>query len=68
MSGRYFKRLAIHPGVPVASAFTAFGFLYGLADGGFAQGAITCLLASVIWVPVLITARNQPLPRDLDNG
>lgn len=58
----YTKRLKNHPGVPVASVMSVFMFLGGLP---FIERALTMLLVSIIfWIPVLITARTQPLPKD----
>jgi hypothetical protein len=51
----YFKRLQIHPGVPIASMLTV---MMGLMGGW--GGALASLM---FWVPVLITARTQPLPK-----
>ena len=56
----YLKRLSIHPGLPIAGVFTLAGFVVGL-EHGLRGALLTALIASVVWVPVLITARTQPL-------
>jgi len=56
MKVTYWKRLRHHPGVPIASVFTVAGALAGGVQG--------TLIASLIWIPVLITARTQPVPED----
>ena len=62
----YMKRLKHHPGVPVAFFISFFMFLSGLP---FMARALTMLLVSIIfWIPVLITARTQPLPKDDDQN
>jgi len=61
----YFKRLKNHPGVPVATILSIAFFLMGLPD---INSALFGLVASgIVWVPVLLTAINQPLPRDYEN-
>lgn len=59
----YFKRLSIHPGVPIASLMTLAGAIAG-ADGG-TKGVLcgAAALGTICWLPVLITARTQPLPK-----
>ena len=56
----YFKRLSNHPGVPMAALLTVAGPMVALMrpDGDWRVG----LIMTVFWVPVLITARTQPLP------
>lgn len=54
----YWERLKIHPGVPLASLFTGLGVWLAVTDGIWL--AIPAM--SIWWVPVLITARTQPLP------
>jgi uncharacterized membrane protein len=49
----YWQRLKGHPGVPVAAFMTIGGALAG-GWFGLVVGALT-------WVPVLITARDQPV-------
>jgi len=58
----YWKRLQNHPGVPIATLLTAAGVLAGLSrpDGNWAIG----LVMAVWWVPVLSTARTQPVDDD----
>ena len=64
----YLKRLKHHPGVPIASAFSATGFLMGFIERGLASGILTGVLASlIVWTPVLITARTQPIPEEAPN-
>lgn len=56
----YLKRLSNHPGVPMAALLSVAGPLLALMrpDGEWRVGLITL----VFWLPVLITARSQPLP------
>lgn len=62
--GDYMKRLSIHPGMPIATAMTVVGAIAGAQEGG-TTGALAGAAAFglVCWVPVLITARTQPLPK-----
>lgn len=59
----YLKRLKSHPGVPIAMMLTSVAVLCAIANDSTTvkQGIIVGLVASLFfWVPVLITARNQP--------
>lgn len=58
----YWKRLKNHPGVPMASALSIAGIVAAAASehGDWRVG----LLVSVFWIPVLLTARTQPLPKE----
>lgn len=58
----YWRRLKAHPGVPIAAILSLSGPAIALQrpDGDWRVGLI--MLFS--WVPVLITARTQPLPQD----
>jgi len=60
----YFKRLKNHPGVPVATILSIAFFLMGLPDSLSLFGLVA---SGIFWVPVLLTAINQPLPRDYEN-
>ena len=57
---RYIDRLKQHPGVPIATVFTFFGAaaFYEHGISGMATGA---LMSSFVWIPVLWTARTQPV-------
>jgi uncharacterized membrane protein len=62
---KYWKSLERHPGVPIAAACTALGFVAGASKGGdwFVGGMIGAAIMSVFWLPVLWTAwdmRNGP--------
>jgi len=66
MEVRYIDRLKAHPGVPTAAFMTVAG---GMAGGlnesmpvlvGIAVGSV--VTSVVCWIPVLITARTQPVP------
>lgn len=58
----YWKRLKVHPGVPIATVLSLAGPIVGLMreDGSWWVG----LIMLVFWIPVLITARTQPLPEE----
>lgn len=58
----YWKRLGNHPGVPMAALLSVLGPIFGLMrpDGDWRVG----LIMMIFWVPVLITARTQPLPKE----
>jgi hypothetical protein len=58
----YWKRLSHHPGISFAVAMTALGLMAGFArpDGNWAFG----LVGLLVWIPLLITARTQPVPED----
>ena len=60
----YWKRLQNHPGVPIAALLSIAGPIAGLLreDGDWRVG----LIMLIFWVPVLITARTQPLPAPPD--
>ena len=49
----YWRRLKGHPGVPIAIVVTIFGALE--------RGWFGLVIGAVVWVPVLITARDQPI-------
>ena len=53
----YWRRLANHPGLPIAIVMTGIGTLTGSLIGAL-------VMAVVCWAPVLLTARTQPVPRD----
>ena len=58
----YFKRLAAHPGVPIASFMTVFFLLAGeFSLRGFLAGAAASTLP---WAVVLWTAKTQPLSKE----
>lgn len=58
----YWMRLGSHPGVPMAAVFTLMGAVAGMERG--ATGALTgAALMSLFWIPVLLTARTQPVSR-----
>lgn len=61
----YLKRLSNHPGVPMAALLSFAGPVVALMrpDGEWRVGLITL----VFWLPVLITARSQPLPGEINN-
>ena len=62
----YMQRLKAHPGVPIASIVTAAFIFSGIANEGLTtgQGVLVGLAASLVaWLPVLITARTQPVGR-----
>lgn len=58
----YWKRLKNHQGFPVAIFLSLTGLLMGLSrqDGNWWLG----LSMSAFWIPVLLTARTEPLPRE----
>ena len=57
----YWRRLKAHPGLGFATLLTLAGGIAGLqSDIGFIGGAL--VMGVVVWTPVLITARTQPLP------
>ena len=58
----YWKRLKHHPGVPIATILSFAGPAVALTrpDGNWMVGLVMLLT----WVPVLVTARTQPIPRD----
>ena len=56
----YFKRLKHHPGVPIAAVLSVTGILYGIIEGKWYAG----LLLATVWIPVLLTAINQPIPEN----
>ena len=57
----YWRRLKAHPGVEIASLLSVAGGFAGLqSDIGFIGGEL--VMGVVVWTPVLITARTQPLP------
>ena len=60
---RYIDRLKQHPGVPIAIAFPIFAALAG-ADRGPWGMAVCALFGSIVWIPVLWTARTQPVSRE----
>lgn len=49
----YWQRLKGHPGVPIASIAT----LFGVVERGWFGLAVSAL----VWLPVLVTARDQPV-------
>jgi hypothetical protein len=58
----YLRRLEAHPGVPVAMMLTVMATLVTFGtDTPWCCGTAIGLTA---WIPVLITARTQPLPED----
>jgi hypothetical protein len=59
---QYFKRLQNHPGVPIASFLTA-AFSFTAWDSG-AHILLGFICSLLFWLPVLITARTQPIPKD----
>ena len=56
----YWRSLCRHPGVPIATAFSIFGFVAGVqrAHGvhWLHSGLLGAAIMSVFWVPVLLTA------------
>jgi hypothetical protein len=54
---KYLKALRRHPGVPIASALTALGFVAGASgERWLLSGALGAAVMSVFWLPVLLTA------------
>jgi len=53
----YWDQLKVHPGVSSASLLTFFGIITSLEKGMWQPAAVM----SVFWIPVLITARTQPV-------
>jgi hypothetical protein len=60
----YFRRLQNHPGVPIATMFSLFGVVAALIQG---MDWYMGLPMSIFWIPVLLTARTQPLPGEISN-
>jgi hypothetical protein len=58
----YLRRLEAHPGVPVASLLTVMATLVTFGTDTPWYGGTAIRLTA--WIPVLITARTQPLPED----
>lgn len=54
----YWQRLKSHPGVPMASFWTAMGFFAGIG-GDTADKWIGAAMFSVFWIPVLLTNRES---------
>ena len=56
----YLDRLKRHPGVPIATACSALGFVAGAHGIHWLRlGLIGAAIMSVFWIPVLITARSS---------
>lgn len=51
MNKNYIYKLARHPGLPIAIAFTILGLVAGGLGGAVIMGAL-------VWPPVLLTARD----------
>lgn len=63
----YFTRLKHHPGVPIATVAPTVPLIVEmmLEDGALEVGVIGAIVFAVFfWVPVLLTARTQPVPGD----
>lgn len=59
-SDNYWKKLKNHPGVLPAALMSMFGVLVAVE-----KGILPALPVIIVWwIPVLITARTQPLPED----
>jgi hypothetical protein len=61
----YLKRLSVHPGVPFASIMTILFLLAGShSKSGLIAGTV---VAAIMWLVVLWTARTQPLPKGTED-
>jgi hypothetical protein len=64
MNRTYWQRVKEHPGVGIASAMTAFGFIAGIQHGSVKRALVgAAVMAVFCWGCVLITARSQPHDR-----
>lgn len=52
---QYLLNLKEHPGVPIATCLTVFGFLAGI-EHGIQQALGGAAIMAVFWIPVLLTA------------
>jgi hypothetical protein len=57
MKPTYWQRLKAHPGVGIATILSLSGFVIGASVGEWWRGCIML----VFWIPVLLTARTQPV-------
>jgi len=61
----YLKRLRHHPGVLPATAWTVLMILAGATGEHPIPGAaFGAGLSILVWLTVLLTAKNQPLPEE----
>lgn len=58
----YLRRLRAHPGVMIATVFSVSCAVVLHRDGWL----VVFVASALVWAPVLITARTQPLPGERD--